>query len=336
MVAAVALAALPCFASGETLSVDLGHNGQIDKVIVSHQGHSGLAEIYENGVAVGKFANLIVDQPAISSDVVALAGGGLAVEIESIGSRDKYRVISPISKESGRFYVDCNYKTVYDSMDETRSVGTSCKRVELGKFDVSSAIADDGLMLYSQYHGWIKKIALSSCRNAVGLEYGSYRIVRCAPGGVADAEKQKIIVFDRHDELLFSVYGYELIPRGDGSGFVLSADLPDRAVNFEGNLACVSRTRGARNNFIGKAKIGGKLEINYTLTNADGCVIGNYAYIKNGMDIELTGMQQGGLTYLLELTSSKASTGLFILDQLTDGMRGAWIGMPPKRPLTIN
>lgn len=283
-----------------------------------------------------KFANLIIDQPAVSSDVVALAGGGLAVEIESIGSRDKYRIISPISKENGRFYVDCNYKTVYDSVDETRSVGTSCKRVELGKFDVSSAIAHDGLMLYSQDHGWLKKAAPSSCRNAVGLEYGSYRIVRCAPGGVADGEKQKIIVFGRHGELLFSVYGYELIPRGDGSGFVLSADLPDRAVNFEGNLTCASRPRGARDKFIGKAKIGGKLEISYALTNADNCVIGSYAYVKSGINIAMMGMKQGGLTYLLELTSSKASTGLFLLDQLTTGMHGAWIGVPPKKPLAIN
>lgn len=48
MVAALTLAALPCFASAETLSVDLGHDGQIDKVILSQQGHSGLVEIYEN------------------------------------------------------------------------------------------------------------------------------------------------------------------------------------------------------------------------------------------------------------------------------------------------
>lgn len=336
MVAALTLAALPCFASAETFSVDVGHDGQIDKVIVSQEGHSGLVEIYENGVMVGKFANLIVDQPAISSDVVALAGGGLAVEIESMGSRNKYHIISPISKERGRFYVDCSYKTVYDSVDETRSVGTSCDRVELEKFDVSSAIADDGLMLYSQDHRWLKKAPPSSCKNAVGLEYGNYRIVRCAADGVADTKKQKVIVFNRLDELLFSVFGYELIPRGDGSGFVLNADLPDRSVNFEGNLACVSRPRGARDNFLGKAKIGGKLEINYALTNADGCVIGNYAYVKNGVNIPLTGMQQGGLTYLLELTSSKASTGLFVLDQLTASMRGVWIGVPPKSPLAIN
>ena len=282
----------------------------------------------------GKFANLVVDQPAISSDVVALAGGGLVVEIESIGSRDKYRIISSISKENGRFYVDCNYKTVYDSVDETRSVGTSCKRVELGKFDVSSAIADDGLVLYSQDHGWLKKAAPSSCRNAVGLGYGSYRIVRYAPGGVADGEKQKIIVFGRHGELLFSVYGYEL--RGDGSGFVLSADLPDRAVNFEGNLTCASRPRGARDEFIGKAKIGGKLEISYALTNANNCVIVSYVYVKNGINIALTGMKQGGLTYLLKLTSSKASMGLFLIDQLTTGMHGPWIGVLPKNPLAIN
>lgn len=336
IVAVLMLVTLPYLASAETLSVDVGHDGQIDKVIVSQEGHSGLVEIYENGVLAGKFNNLIVDQPAISSDVVALAGGGLAIEIESEGSRNKYHIISPISKEGGKFYINCNYKTVYDSVDQTRSVGTSCKRVELAKFDVSAAIADEGLMLYRQDLEWLKRVAPFSCKSAVGLEYGGYRIVRCAAEGVADTKKQKIIVFDRRNELLFSIPGYELIPRGDGSGFVLSANLPESVVNFAGNFSCVSHSRGMRENLIGKAKIGGKLDINYALERADACVAGDYAYVKNGVNITLTGMQQGGLTYLLELTSSKASTGLFILDQLTTGMRGAWIGVPPKSPLAIN
>jgi hypothetical protein len=336
VMAVLVLMAQPCFVSAETLSVDLGHDGQIDKIITSQEGHSGVVEIYENGALAGKFNNLIVDQPAISADVVALADGGLAIEVESEGSRNKYHIISPISKENGKFYVNCNYKTIYDSVDETRSVGSSCKRIELGKFDAADAIADNGMLRYSQDYQWLKDVAPSSCINAVGLEYGNYHIVRCAADGVAETKKQKIIVFNRRDELLFSIIGYELIPGDDGFRFVLGADLANRVVSFEGNLACVSHPRGTHNDILGKAKIGGKLEINYALASADGCMVGDYAYVKQGVNIGLSGVRQGRLVYLLELTPSKTSTGLFVLDQLTPRMRGAWISVPPKSPLSID
>lgn len=120
---------------------------------------------------------MIIEQPAFSSDVVALAGGGLAVEIDSDGSRNKFHIIAPVRKVGGRFYVDCVYKSAYDSVDEARSAGTFCRNIELGKFDVSAAINDDGLKFYAKDYAWLKSIAPSSCANAVGFEYGHYHIV---------------------------------------------------------------------------------------------------------------------------------------------------------------
>lgn len=336
MVGILALIALPCFASAETFFVDLGHDGRVDKVIVSQQGHVGLVEMYESGVLAGKFTNLVVDQPAISSQLVALAGGGLAIEIESDASRNKFHIISPITKEGGRFYVGCNYKTVYDTVDEARSVGAWCKHVELGKFDVFAAIADDGLMLYSEGHRWLQNVAPAACKNAVGIEYGNYRIVRCAAGGVADTKNQEVIVFNRRDELLFSTHGYELIPGNDGLKFVLSADLPSHVVNFEGDLACIARPHDARNDIFGKARMGGRLEIGYALANAEGCINGNYYYLKKNVNIELSGVRKGALTYLLELSPSRASTGLFVIDRLSPDIHGAWVSVPPKSSLSIN
>lgn len=326
----------PCLVSAETFSTDIGHDGRVDKVVVSKEGRSGVVEIYENGALAGNFTNLILDQTNISSDLVALTGGGLAIEVKSDGSRDKYRVIAPISKVDGKFYVDCLYKTVYDSVDETRSVGSSCKRVDLGKFDASIAIAEYGLMFYSGDQKWLKGIAPPSCANAVGLEYGKYRIVRCATEGVADTKNLKVMVFDARGALLFSVAGYELIPEGDGTGFVLSADLPDRVVNFEGNLACVSQDHATRKDISGKAKMAGRLEISYALANVDNCLVGDYAYAKKGVNIALMGANRGGLVYLLELASNKESTGLFVLDKIKAGMHGVWVGVPPKPPLSVN
>jgi hypothetical protein len=118
--------------SAETLVVDIGHDGHADKAIVSQQGHAGTVAIYEDAKLVGKFDNLIVDQPALSSNVITLTGGGLAIEIDSDGSRNKFHMIAPIRKSDGRFYVDCMYKSIYDSVDETISVGTSWAKVDLG------------------------------------------------------------------------------------------------------------------------------------------------------------------------------------------------------------
>lgn len=46
---------------------------------------------------------MIVEKPAFSSDVVALAGGGLAVEIDSDGSRNKFHIIAQLEKLADGF-----------------------------------------------------------------------------------------------------------------------------------------------------------------------------------------------------------------------------------------
>jgi len=335
IVVMLTMVALPGFVSAETLLVDIAHDGHNDKAVVSQEGHAGTVTVYEDGKLLGKFDNLIVDQPALSSDVVALAGGGLAIEIDSDGSRNKFHMIAPVSKVDGRLYVDCVYKSVYDSVDETRSVGTSCGKVELSKFDASAAINDGGLKPYGKDYVWLKRIA-SSCANAVGLEYGNYRVARCAADGVSDTRKQRIIVFDKQGETLFSLVGYELIPRRDGLGFLLSSDLQTQTVAFSGNLACFTLSEGTTNDVSGKAKLAEKYNINYALSSADGCLAGHYSYAGKAGEILLKGSKTDGLAYLLELGANNASTGLFVLDRLDGGVHGVWIGVPPKSPLTVN
>jgi hypothetical protein len=336
LIATLLTVVLPVCASAETLLQDIGHDGHVDKAVISQQEHDGTLTIYEDEKTIGKFNNLIVDQPALSSDVVALAGGGLAIEIDSDGSRNKYHVVAPISKIDGRLYVGCVYKSVYDSVEGARSVGTSCEKMELSRFDVSGAINADGLKAYSSDYMWLKKIASTSCPNAVGLEYGSYHIARCSAEGVSDTRKQKIIVFDKQGAPIFSVVGYEFIPGRDGMEFVLSNDLSNQTVMFDGSLTCFAQNEDVTNEVSGRAKLAGKFGIDYTLGSAAGCLKGRYSYAGKGREISLRGSKIGGLAYLIELDADGKSSGMFMLDKLLDsGIHGVWIGVPPKNPLTV-
>ncbi|MFX1686028.1 hypothetical protein PWR05_15710 [Paraburkholderia sp. A2RI-6] len=314
--------------SAETLVVDIGHDGHADKAIVSQQGHAGTVAIYEDAKLVGKFDNLIVDQPALSSNVITLTGGGLAIEIDSDGSRNKFHMIAPIRKADGRFYVDCIYKSIYDSVDETISVGTSCAKLDLGKLDVSSAINDNGLKHYGADHVWLKEIPAATCSNAVGFEYSNYRIARCAADGASDTRKQKIVAYDKQGKTLFSVAGYELIPGADGKRFLLTGDLQAKTVVFEGNFDCFAQDTIPTSDISGKARVAHRLNINFTLGSVGGCLIGHYSYAGRGEDIVLRGLKRDGLTYLLELGANNVSTGMFVLDRLDSGARGGWISVP--------
>jgi hypothetical protein len=336
LLVALAIVTLPGFVSAETLLLDLGHDGHTERAVVSYEERAGTVAIFDNGKLLGKFDNLIVDQPALSSGVLALAGGGLAIEIESDGSRNKFHIVAPVIKRAGRLYVDCVYKSVYDSVGKTRSVGSLCGKVELGKFDVSDVVNDDGMKLYRKGYEWLKRMAPTSCANAVGFEYGNYRIARCSMDGVSDTRKQRIVVLDKQGETLLSLVGYELIPQHDGSSFLLSSDLQDQAVVFVGNLTCFVQRKIVPNAFSGKATLVGKFTINYTLGWVGDCLTGHYSYTATGGEIFLMGSKNDALTYLLELGANNVSTGLFVLDRLDDGARGVWIGVPPRPPLAVN
>jgi hypothetical protein len=323
-------------AYAETFAVDIGHDGHVEKVITSEQAHTGTLEIYDGEKLLGKFNNLIVDQLALSSDVITLVGGGLAIEIDSDGGKDKFHMIVPIYKDGDRLYVNCVYKSVYDSVNEERSVGTSCKADELNKFNVSSAINDSGLNKYKAGRAWLKAIHAGACPNAVGIEYGKYRIARCSVDGVSDTQAQKIIALDSSGKVIFYLVGYEFIPGLDGNEFFLVRDLKDQSVIFDAGLGCFLSGAGSDNGISGKAKIASKFGINFSLNNVNDCLVGKYSYSGKNKDISLRGMKKDGLIDLMELDKNNVSTGLFLLDRLDSAAHGAWIGVPPKDVLTVN
>jgi hypothetical protein len=329
------LATLPVCVSAETSLQGINDDGHLDGAAISQQGHASPAAIYEGEKSIGKFKNLIVDQPTLSSNVVVLAGGGLGIEIDSDGSRNKYHVVVPIRKIDERLYVGCIYKSVYDSVEGTRSVGTSCEKMELSKFDISGAIGADGLKAYSSGYTWLKGIAAASCPSAVGIEYGNYHVVRCSAEGASDIHKQKIIVFNKQGAVIFSVSGYEFIPGDDGADFILTTDLSNQTVMFEGNLACFAQSKSVTNEISGNATLARKFNIAYTLGSAGRCLNGRYSYVEKGGEISLKGSEINGLIYLIELGSGRGSSGMFVLDRLDGGIHGVWIGVPPKNPLSV-
>lgn len=327
---------LPLLVSAKTITADLAHNGHEDRVVITERNKIGSVEIYENEKLLGKYDNLIVDEASLSSSLVPLAGGGLAIEIDSEGSRNKFHIVAPIKKIGGLLYVDCIYKSTYDSVDETRSVGVSCKKTELSKFDAPGAINGDGMIVYSAKPEWLKNVPPATCINAVGLENGAFRIVRCSNSGVSDTKNQKIIIFDKQGQLLVVLNGYELIPQPDELGFALTAGLEGQTIIFNGNFECLSKKNIESTALSGTARIAKKLTINYKLGVVDGCMAGHYFYSGGSGNIGLKGYENEKSFYLLEIGSRRVSSGLFILDRLGADAHGVWAAVPPREPLTVN
>ncbi len=332
----IALTIFPILISAKTIIVKYRPDDNIAGVEFKDNRAAGAVEFYENGKLLGKFNNLIINEPAVSSSLSPLAGGGIALVTDSNGSRNKYHTITPIIKMGGKLYVDCNYKTFYDSVDEMRAVGTSCKKIELSNFDASTAINEKGMISYSDKPEWLKTISSSVCNNSVGFEYGSFRVARCGASGVSDSKDQTIVVFDGSGNLLFSVTGYELIPRLDHSQFFLVADLQNKTIVFNGNLICFPRTNPAQNALSGTATIADRLAISYTYSTTQGCLSGQYAYVGRNKNITIKGYKDSRLFYLMEMDKHNISTGLFMLDHFNGSARGVWVGVPPREPLIVN
>jgi hypothetical protein len=331
-----ALVALPLFASAETLNFAFHRGGHQYKAVITERARAGSVVFYEDDKLLGEYENLILKESSLTSTLVTLAGGGVALEIDSEGSRNKFHVIAPINLVDGKLYVECIYKTVYDAVDETRSAGTTCKRVELKKFDVSSTINDDGLISYTDQYAWLKSIPRGMCVNPVGLEVASYRVARCAVDGVSDTKNEKIVVFDNQDKLLFSTAGYELIPKDNDTAFTLTSDLQNQTIVFNGDLACYSQNFNMPSRSVGTAKIANRFNINYTINSIGNCSTGHYSYVDKNENIELTGYKKEKLYYFLEMGRNRISSGLFVLDRIAGGARGLWIGVPPTNPLSVN
>jgi hypothetical protein len=202
------------------------------------QENINLVSIYEKGNFLGAYTNLVIDTPSISSYLVFLVNGGMALSIETSGSKNHYSILVPITIIGGELYVECLYKRVYDTVDHSILVGSVCEMKKLREFDVLAAVNEDGLFAYSINHRWLRGLRRKNCTNVAGLEIGRYRVVRCNHGDPTSTKQNEIIVFDSKMKVLFSMMGYELIPDKSRSGFLMEADLKDGVLIFKGDFEC--------------------------------------------------------------------------------------------------
>ena len=194
---------LPLDACAEILKFVSPRDGRTYEARITLNERVNAVSFYQGDRLLGTYDNLIVSESSISSSLVPIIGFGVALKIESDGSRNKYEILVPIEFVGGNFYVDCLYKNVYDSVEETRSVGAICRRQDLHQFDVSASITATNLNPYAANHNWLSRLAPGSCASAVGFEVGSYRIARCTPEGASETRNQKIIALDQQNRLLF-------------------------------------------------------------------------------------------------------------------------------------
>lgn len=330
IICALIAATLSSSVCAEVLTFLSGQNDRVYKATITSSEGGKSVSFYRDGRLLGAYDNLIMNSPSLSSELVPVIGGGVALEIESIGSRNKYDIVAPIVVIDDKLYVECLYKNVYDSVDGLRYVGAICQRQELSRFDVSASINVVGLPFYTADHNWLASLHPEFCANAVGLEVGSYRIARCADEGASETRGQKIIVLDQHGKLLFSIVGYELIPLTGNSKFFLTTNLNEGVIVFKGDFLCYAGESNVRNVAGGVAKIDSRIEINYSIGTGGRCLGGSYDYKNNNRRIMLKGSVEGGAYYLLELGRGRGSSGVFILDKIKDGIRGVWMGVPPK------
>ncbi|CAM2174267.1 Lipoprotein [Burkholderia latens] len=335
MVYLFVVVALPMDACAELLKFVSAQDGHAYEARITSNKHVNSVSFYRDGEPLGAYDNLIVNEASLSSSLVHLVGVGIALKIESNGSRNKYEVLVPIDVVGRNLYVECLYKNVYDSAEEARSVGAVCQRQDLHQFDISASINAVNLNLYAADHNWLKSLPCRSCESAVGIEVGSYRIARCASEGVSETSRQKIIVLDRQNKLLFSTTGYELIPLNNGDEFFLVANLKNDAVLFKGDFSCYAMGSNESETAGGAAKIGSSLDINYFIGATGKCLNGNYHYVEKNHKISLKGNIKGEMYYLLEMGVDRVSSGAFMLHQIKNEIQGIWIGIPPKGPFLV-
>jgi hypothetical protein len=182
----------------------------------------------------------------------------------------------------------------------------------------------------------VKSIPRNLCINPVGLEVSSYRVARCAADGVSDTKNESIVVFNNEGRLLFSIAGYELIPKENETEFVLISDIQNQIIIFNGDWACYLLKSQMPSSSIGVSKIANKFYINYAIETIENCWTGHYSYVGKNKNIELSGYKSENVYYLMEMGRNLISNGLFVLDRIDGGTHGLWIGVPTKIRLTVD
>jgi hypothetical protein len=284
--------------------------------------------LYSGGKNIGRFSNVLVSNAAMLSSVENSTTGTPLIKIVTDGSRNKYNVTIPIIEIDGVPYTNCAYKSVFDSNDESRSVGVSCSLTPLRQFDPESAVSEKGLIKYRTEFNWLRDAVAKNCTTPIGIEYGSYRIALCAKEGDPDPSGESTIVFDKKGKIIFSVRGYELIPGGISGGEFAFVGVSGEQTNFHiNNLDCMTPPRVSERDRSQTGKIG-KYGIKYSSYKIGNCAYGSYSYQNKTEQISLSGVVSEDSLRLLEITNDKEVTGIFNLNPNMADFNGSWISVP--------
>jgi len=275
--AAVTLLILLNDSSAALLFEGVGYNE--NQVQVKVKGPKNVSLVNSSRIAALRedYHNLTVDMPSISSELISVFGGGIAVVIVSDGSRYKYHITAPIHRNNNRLSINCVFKSVYDSVDERDFVGSTCAYVSLRKLDIMNLVNEKNLFLYSPDHKWLAKLPLKDCGNRVGFVYGDYYVVRCKPDYSNYANEPVEFLLDQSGTTVFSSVGYRFFPVGENDTFALQAQLHDRAFVFYGSLKCIANGVESSEKKFELVKTKGKGNLIIPLERVNKCFRRNYS-----------------------------------------------------------
>jgi hypothetical protein len=324
----IALAIACCCATAAPVNVDDA------SISVKSSGDS--VKVYRGSNLIGTYSNLTTSTGSFDSAVEPSAGNGAVVDATSDGGRFKYHIIVPLRISGGGISTNCVYKSIYDSVENRFSVGTSCEgETELGKLDPSSAVSEKNTVEFGPSRA-LKGVLAKECPSGQELKYGKFTVVRCAADDAGDLPgKLKIVVSD-NQRVIFSVAGFEFVPKANGHDFALYAQAAtgDRTLLFEGDLDCISSSSPPTASAL-NATIGTMLKINYSLAATGGCYSGTYKYSGHDDSIQVAGSHINGKYQLLEKDNAGHATGFFLLDRIEPSMSGDWVGVAKKKVMGV-
>ncbi|WP_250468782.1 hypothetical protein [Caballeronia sp. GAFFF2] len=301
---------------------------------IEREGERNVVQLYNGDMPLKRYENLLESQSTLDSNLVHLVGGGVALEINSEGSRRKYHVIVPIDVSGGALYTDCAFKSVYDAVDQSRLVGTLCKKTPLEKFVVDETVNDVGLLSFVDNNSTGQVTRTNECTQAKSLKFAHHSIFLCSRND-PESGSRSIHITDAEGKSLISLVGFDFIP-GPGDRFALVANAEANAIVFRGRLSCLARSKSKGEPQKGRSLIGGKYRFSYSISVEDLCLEGAYTYSNASAAMRLNGSNSGHETYLLETDKGANVTGLFILKSLKPKLIGEWISVSPKAPLTVD
>ena len=318
-----------CTISSSVLAgtIDANFNNPRNPIKAGINNEDGIARFMKEGHEIESFSNLIINEPSISSTIVPTTSNGVAIIVSTTGSRTKYDAIIPIYFNGNSFYVDCAYKSSYDSVDGIASSGTSCQHALLKDLDIPGVINEDQMQSYQDGTPQELRLKIHDCTSPQSRLNGEIYEVNCGsdPSTISSG---KTMIFNKNGDLVFTTNNYNFVYQGNGE-FVLYAETNKKAAIIHGNFGCInsSPVKGSSEK---PATLGAGTNIHYSIQQQGQCYNGSYYYDRYHSPIALSGIEKNGSIELIELGEGRQITGSFTLTRLEPEISGTWAPVAPQ------